>query len=88
MRQAIMEQALVAGTRLPEDIIGRHFGVSRTLVRALLDIARCAGAACDLGRHESGWLHTDRTGNAVYGLSFTRTPRPGCVRGHGAAEGH
>lgn len=36
MRQAIMEQALVSGTRLPEDIIGRHFGVSRTLVRAAI----------------------------------------------------
>lgn len=36
MRQAILEQALVSGTRLPEDMIGRHFGVSRTLVRSAI----------------------------------------------------
>jgi DNA-binding GntR family transcriptional regulator len=36
LRQAIIEQALKAGTRLPEDEIGRHFAMSRTLVRAVL----------------------------------------------------
>jgi DNA-binding GntR family transcriptional regulator len=36
LRQAIIEQALKAGTKLPEDEIGRHFSMSRTLVRAVL----------------------------------------------------
>ncbi len=36
IRQAIIEQALKPGTKLPEDEIGAHFGVSRTLVRATL----------------------------------------------------
>jgi DNA-binding GntR family transcriptional regulator len=36
IRQAIIEQTLVPGTKLPQDEIGAHFGVSRTLVRATL----------------------------------------------------
>jgi DNA-binding GntR family transcriptional regulator len=36
LRQAIIEQALQPGTKLPEDDIGAHFGMSRTLVRAVL----------------------------------------------------
>ena len=36
LRRAIIEQALPPGTRLPEDEIGVHFGMSRTLVRAIL----------------------------------------------------
>lgn len=36
LRQAIIEQALLPGTKLPEDELGRHFGMSRTLVRAVL----------------------------------------------------
>jgi DNA-binding GntR family transcriptional regulator len=36
LRQAIIEQALVPGTKLPEDEIGRHFQMSRTLVRGAL----------------------------------------------------
>lgn len=36
LRQAIIEQALKAGTKLPEDEIGKHFSMSRTLVRAVL----------------------------------------------------
>ena len=36
LRQAIIEQALLPGAKLPEDQIGGHFGVSRTLVRATL----------------------------------------------------
>lgn len=41
MRRAILEQALVPGTKLPEDTLGAQFGVSRTLTRAVL--ARLAG---------------------------------------------
>ncbi|SON55657.1 putative HTH-type transcriptional regulator YdfH [Hartmannibacter diazotrophicus] len=41
LRQAIIEQALLPGTRLPEDEIGGHFGMSRTLARAVLQ--RLAG---------------------------------------------
>ncbi len=36
LRRAIIEQALPPGTRLPEDVIGREFGMSRTLARATL----------------------------------------------------
>jgi DNA-binding GntR family transcriptional regulator len=36
IRRAIMEQALLPGTRLPEDQLGAQFGVSRTLIRAVL----------------------------------------------------
>ncbi len=36
LRQAIIEQALLPGAKLPEDQIGAHFGMSRTLARATL----------------------------------------------------
>jgi DNA-binding GntR family transcriptional regulator len=36
LRQAIVEHALVPGTKLPEDALGNHFKVSRTLIRAAL----------------------------------------------------
>ncbi|MCB1387333.1 MAG: GntR family transcriptional regulator [Nitratireductor sp.] len=36
LRQAIIEQALKPGTKLPEDSIGETFGVSRTIVRNAL----------------------------------------------------
>ena len=36
LRQAIIEQALPPGTKLPEDELGIRFGMSRTLVRAAL----------------------------------------------------
>lgn len=36
LRQAIIEQALTPGAKLPEDELGRHFGMSRTLARAVL----------------------------------------------------
>ena len=36
LRHAIMEQALMPGTKLPEDAIGEQFGASRTLVRHAL----------------------------------------------------
>lgn len=36
IRRAIIEQALGPSTKLPEDLIGERFGVSRTIVRAAL----------------------------------------------------
>lgn len=36
LRRAIIEQALGPGTKLPEDMIGKRFGVSRTIVRGAL----------------------------------------------------
>lgn len=36
LRQAIMEQALTPGTKLPEDPLAEQFEISRTLVRAAL----------------------------------------------------
>lgn len=41
LRQAVIEQALTPGTKLLEDELGSHFGVSRTIVRAALQ--RLAG---------------------------------------------
>jgi DNA-binding GntR family transcriptional regulator len=36
IKRAIIEQALTPGTKLPEDSLGTHFGMSRTLIRAAL----------------------------------------------------
>ncbi len=36
LRRAIIEQALLPGDKLPEDVIGERFGVSRTIVRGVL----------------------------------------------------
>ena len=36
IRRAIIEQALIPGTKLPEDQLGLQFGVSRTLIRSVL----------------------------------------------------
>lgn len=36
IKQAIIEGALTPGTKLPEDGLGNHFGMSRTLIRAAL----------------------------------------------------
>jgi DNA-binding GntR family transcriptional regulator len=36
IKQAIIEGALTPGTKLPEDGLGTHFGMSRTLIRAAL----------------------------------------------------
>jgi DNA-binding GntR family transcriptional regulator len=43
LRQAIIEQALPPGTRLPEDVIGKEFGMSRTLARATLSRLQAEG---------------------------------------------
>src|SRR5713101_8403441 len=54
LRQAIIEQALEPGAKLPEDAIGERFGVSRTIVRhalgrlaaeGLVELRRNRGAA-------------------------------------------
>ncbi len=36
LKQAIIEGALAPGSKLPEDSLGAHFGMSRTLIRAAL----------------------------------------------------
>lgn len=36
LRRAIIERALKPGDKLPEDVIGERFGVSRTIVRSVL----------------------------------------------------
>jgi DNA-binding GntR family transcriptional regulator len=43
LRQAIIEQALPPGTKLPEDELGARFGMSRTLVRAALALLQSEG---------------------------------------------
>lgn len=54
LRHAILEQALLPGTKLPEDLVGEQFGVSRTVVRdafirlhteGLIDLQPHRGAA-------------------------------------------
>ncbi len=37
LRRAIIEQALTPGLKLPEDVIGERYGVSRTIVRTVLE---------------------------------------------------
>jgi DNA-binding GntR family transcriptional regulator len=52
LRDAILENALTPGTKLPEDAIGAHFGASRTLIRAAL--ARLASEGLvELGKAKS-----------------------------------
>ncbi|WP_066043367.1 GntR family transcriptional regulator [Herbiconiux solani] len=52
LREAIMENALKPGTKLPEGDLGAHFGVSRTLIRAAL--ARLASEGLvDVGKTKS-----------------------------------
>jgi DNA-binding GntR family transcriptional regulator len=36
LRRAVIEQALRPGDKLPEDVVGERFGVSRTIVRGVL----------------------------------------------------
>jgi DNA-binding GntR family transcriptional regulator len=43
LRQSIIEQALPPGTRLPEDVIGNHFGMSRTLARVTISRLQIEG---------------------------------------------
>lgn len=43
LRQAIIEQALAPGSKLPEDELGSHFGMSRTLARATLSRLQADG---------------------------------------------
>ena len=52
LRRAIIEQALLPGTKLPEDAIGESFGVSRTLVRSAL--TRLAAEGLVELRHNRG----------------------------------
>ena len=52
LREAIMENALKPGTKLPEEDLGQHFGVSRTLIRSA--IARLASEGLvDVGKTKS-----------------------------------
>lgn len=52
LKQAIIEQALPPGTKLPEDTLGAHLGMSRTLVRAAL--ARLANEGLVDSQHNRG----------------------------------
>jgi len=52
IKQAIIEQALTPGTKLPEDTLGGHFGMSRTLIRAAL--ARLAAEGLVDSQHNRG----------------------------------
>jgi DNA-binding GntR family transcriptional regulator len=52
LREAIMENALKPGTKLPEGDLGVHFGVSRTLIRAALARLAAEGLV-DVGKTKS-----------------------------------
>lgn len=55
---AILEQRLIPGTRLSEDKLGQLFGVSRTIVRAVLQRLACEGVV-DIQRHQGAVIaHT------------------------------
>ena len=55
LREAIMENALKPGTKLPEEDLGVHFGVSRTLVRAALAQLSLEGLV-DIGKTKSAMV--------------------------------
>lgn len=52
LRDAIMENALKPGTKLPEDALGKSFGVSRTLIRSALQRLASEGLV-EVGRTKS-----------------------------------
>ena len=52
LRDAIMENALKPGTKLPEDTLGKSFGVSRTIIRAALARLTAEGLV-EVGRTKS-----------------------------------
>ncbi|GAA2227176.1 GntR family transcriptional regulator [Herbiconiux moechotypicola] len=52
LREAIMENALKPGTKLPEEDLGVHFGVSRTLIRSALARLSAEGLV-DVGKTKS-----------------------------------
>lgn len=52
LRQAIIEQALLPGTKLPEDRLAAQFGISRTPVRAVLARLQAEGLV-DMGGKRS-----------------------------------
>lgn len=52
VRRAIIEQALIPGTKLPEDHLGLQFGVSRTLIRSVLGRLASEGLV-DIGNKRS-----------------------------------
>ena len=64
VRAAILERKLAPGTRLPEAELGRHFGVSRTIVRQALRtlahegiVAGSRNANGGIGRRDSRWCN-------------------------------
>ena len=57
LRNAIMEQAIGTGTKLPEDAIGERFGVSRTIVRQALERLASEGLV-DLKRNKGAFVAT------------------------------
>lgn len=52
LRQAIIEQALLPGTKLPEDRLAARFGISRTPIRAVLARLQAEGLV-DMGGKRS-----------------------------------
>ncbi len=57
LREAILENALKPAMRLPEDALGAHFGVSRTLIRAALARLAAEGLVEVARRSPPPWHH-------------------------------
>lgn len=72
LRAAILENALIPGTKLPEDAIGVHFGVSRTLVRAALAQLASEGLV-DVGKGKSAMVASPSPAEARETFQVRRT---------------
>lgn len=79
IRRAIIEQALGLGTKLPEDQIGTQFGVSRTLVRTVLD-RLASEALVDIGNKRSATVSRPSLDEARRVFGVRRALEPEAVR--------
>jgi DNA-binding GntR family transcriptional regulator len=79
LREAIMENALKPGTKLPEEDLGTHFGVSRTLVRAALARLAAEGLV-DVGKTKSATVAQPSREDAVEAFEVRRALEREVVR--------
>jgi DNA-binding GntR family transcriptional regulator len=71
LREAIMENALKPGVKLPEEDLGQHFGVSRTLVRAALAQLALEGLV-EIGKTKSATVAQPTTADAREAFELRR----------------
>ncbi|UFS58719.1 GntR family transcriptional regulator [Subtercola endophyticus] len=71
LREAIMENALKPGMKLPEEDLGTHFGVSRTLIRAALAQLSLEGLV-DIGKTKSATVAQPTKADALEAFEVRR----------------